>query len=497
MAGFPEFSNYDAVGLAELVRKKDVHPVELVDEVFVRIERVNPSINAVVALMHDSAQKSAEEPPRGPFGGVPFLLKDAFFECSGAPLSNGSRFYDGYVPDFDSRLVARIKQTGLIIVGKTNVPEFALTPYTEPERFGPCRNPWNLEHTTGGSSGGAAAAVAARIVPMAHGSDGAGSIRIPASCCGLFGLKPTRARTPTGPSDMGALHGAVVGHVLSVSVRDSAALLDFVAGPEPGAAFSAPPPERDYVTETERAPRPLRVAFTWHPLLGHNVDPECVAALERTVLLLEELGHLVTEAKPDLDRDALVRSVPIIAASWLAADIREAERKLARKAKPRDFETETWLLAQKGRHCSGAEYVAAYRAMLRTGPILAQFFQEFDILLTPTLSKPPPRLGWAKAQRLESFVERLDAAVGSPGFVEIFGAIQSRVEEMLDFTPYTPVFNFTGHPAMSVPLEWSSKGLPIGLHFGGRYGDEATLFRLAAQLEKARPWKGRLPPVHA
>lgn len=441
----------------------------------------------------------ASSDPRGKIGfcGVSFLLKNSYFECAGVPLSNGSRFYRGYVPDFDARLVRRLKRCGLIIVGKTNVPEFAITPYTGPELFGPCRNPWNLEHTTGGSSGGSAAAVAARILPMAHGSDGGGSIRIPASCCGLFDLKPTRARTPTGPSDIDALHGAVVGHVLTISVRDSATLLDYVSGPEPGAVYSAPLAERDYQSEIETELGRLRIAFTSHPFLGHTVDRECIAALQNTVTLLQELGHTVTEARPVLDREALLSALLVITSSWLAADIQVAERKLNRKARARYFEPETWLLALLGRRYSGPEYVKAYRAIRETGPILAQFFQDYDILLTPTLAMPPPRLGWAQATGIEELIGRLEAAVGLPALAELSGAIRARMEEVLDFTPYTPLFNFTGHPAMSMPLEWNGAGLPIGLHFGARYGDEATLLQLAAQLERARPWRHRLPSVHA
>ncbi len=497
MSGFPEYSDYDATGLAGLVRKKEVHPAELVDEVFMRIERINPEINAVVTLMRDAAEEEARLRPDGPFGGVPILLKDAFFECAGAPLSNGSRFFRDYVPDFDAELITRIKRAGLIIVGKTNVPEFALSPHTEPELFGPCLNPWDVTRTQGGSSGGSAAAIAARIVPMAQASDGGGSIRIPASCCALFGLKPTRARTPTGPSDIDALHGALVGHAISISVRDSALLLDALAGPEPGAVYWAPPPKCAYAREVEREPGRLRIAYTASPFMGHRMDPECLAALDRTVTLMRELGHEVSEATPDLDRDPLLGAMLIVTTSLLAADIGKAERELGRRATSRDFEPQTWLMTLFGRHHSGAEYVEAYRTIRSTGPMIARFFQEYDVRLTPTLATPPLPIGWSQPHGIDDFIARVEAAVGSTLISELFGAFRSTLEEIFDFAPYTTLFNFTGNPAMSVPLEWSSGGLPIGMHFAARYGDEATLFGLAAQLEQARPWQGLLPPVHA
>ncbi|MCP4317718.1 MAG: amidase [Hyphomicrobiales bacterium] len=502
--GFTEFSDFDAVGLAELIRKKEVHPTELVDEVVERIERINPRLNAVVTPMFESAREAARDAPRGLFGGVPFLLKDAFFECAGVPLSNGSRFFRGYVPIFDSELVHRIKGSGLIVAAKTNTPEFALTPYTDSELFGACRNPWNEQYSAGGSSGGSAAAVAARIVPMAHASDGGGSIRIPASCCGLFGLKPTRARTPTGPSDIDAFNGALVGHAVSLTVRDSATLLDVLAGPESGAVYSVPPPRRPFAREVGADPGQLRIAFTSHPFLGHRVDPECIAALHRTVTLLQDLGHVVedlgdvpTQVIRELDPDRLQSATLMIVSSWLAADIGRAEKLLGRRATSRDFEVQTWLMALFGHRHSGAEYVEAYRTVRSIGPLLARFFQDHDILLTPTLAAPPRLLGWALVSGIEELVGRLEAAIDSILVAELFGAFEARIENILDFTPYTPLFNFSGHPAMSVPLEWSSTGLPIGLHFGGRYGDEATLFRLAAQLEEARPWRDRLPPIHA
>ncbi len=501
---FPELSDFDAVGLAELVSAKQVHPTELVEEVITRIERINPRLNAVVTPMYEAAREDARQAPRGLLGGVPFLLKDAIFECAGAPLSNGSKFFRGFVPTFDSELVRRMKCAGLVVVGKTNTSEFALMPNTESELFGPCRNPWSERHTTGGSSGGSAAAVAARIVPMAHASDGGGSIRIPASCCGLFGLKPTRARTPTGPSDIDAFHGALVGHAVTLTVRDSAALLDALCGPELGAVYSAPPPERPFSHEVGADPGQLRIAVTSYPFLGRDVDPECVAAFERTAKLLLELGHVVEdfgdspiEAMAELDRDRLQSATLMIVSSWLATEISRAEKFLGRRATSRDFEVQTWLMALFGRRHSGAEYVEAYRTVRSIGPVLARFFEDHDVLLTPTLAAPPLPLGWAQVSGIEELVGRLEAAIDSILVAELFGVFESRIEAILDFTPYTPLFNFTGHPAMSVPLEWSSTGLPIGMHFGGRYGDEVTLFRLAAQLEEARPWSHLVPPVHA
>ncbi len=498
MAGFKEFSDYDGLGLAELVRKKQVKPSELVEESIARIEALNPRLNAVIGKMYDQARDAAKARlPRGPFHGVPILMKDLLYACKGAPLMNGSRFYRGYVPDHDCELVKRLRQAGVVIVGKASTPEFGLTPFTEPEAFGPARNPWDLERTPGGSSGGSAAAVAARMVPLANGSDGGGSIRIPASCCGLFGLKPTRARTPTGPDVAEVWMGQSVGHVLTRSVRDSAAMLDATAGDEPGAPYVAPAPARAFLKEVGAKPGKLRIAFSAKPLIGKNVHPDCVAALERTAKLLEELGHIVEETPFEIDRETVAKAFLLMLVGEVRADIEMAEKIVGRKARSRDFEVSTWLLGLFGKQYSAAEYATAMRTLRAVGQTAAGFFETYDIYLTPTLAKPPIEVGSVQPKGIEAAIQKLLARLGAGGLAKMLGGLDAAIDEVFDFVPYTPPFNMTGQPAMSVPLEWNDSGLPIGMHFVGRFGDEATLLRLAAQLEAARPWKDRTPPVCA
>ncbi len=497
MSAFKEYDQYDGLGLAELVRKKEVRPVELVEEAISRIERLNPQINAVIEKMYDQARRMAEEDlPDGPFKGVPFLLKDSLWTYyAGVPTRAGSRFLSGFVPDHDSELVRRFKAAGLITLGKTNVPEFTLLPVTEPELFGPTRNPWNLDRTSGGSSGGAAAAVAARIVPIAHGNDGGGSIRIPASCCGVFGLKPTRGRTPTGP-DLGAVwQGLACDHVLTRSVRDSAAMLDAIAGPDIGAPYYAPPPSRPFLEEVNTEPGRLRIAFTAKPFLKSTVHEDCIKGLEATVQLCRDLGHEVVEAAPEMDGDAFAKAFVTVVAGELRADIEEMEASLGRKATAKDFEPGTWVLALLGREITAADLSKAVRVLQRMGRQVGQFFEEHDVLLTPTLALPPLVHGALRPKPPEVSIMQLFGRLNAGGILNALGGVDSVAEKAFAFIPYTPLFNATGQPAMSVPLYWNDEGLPIGMHFVGRYGDEATLFRLAGQLERARPWADRLPPV--
>lgn len=496
-AGFTEYSRYDGLGLADLVRRKEVQPAELVEQAIARIERLNPTLNAVVHKMYDSARATAHEAVDGPFVGVPFLVKDIFHALAGAPLTNGSRFYRGYVPGHDAELIRRMKNSGLIVLGKTNVPELGLLPVTEPELFGPTLNPWDLGRTPGGSSGGSAAAVASGMVPLAHANDGGGSIRIPAACCGLFGLKPTRARTPVGPDFSELWMGGVCDHVVTRSVRDSAAMLDALAGPEIGARYYAPPMERPYAEEIGRDPGKLRIAFSAKPLLGGDVHGDCAAAVRKTAKLLEDLGHSVEEAAPVLDHEAFVKAFLMAAAAETWATIKEAESVVGRRARPRDFEATTWLFALLGRQYRADEFAAAIKTLQRTGLIMAHFHTRYDVLLTPTLSKPPIPMNSVKAKGLEGAAQRLLARLSWGRVVKWMGGLEQTVDQVFGFIPYTPVFNMTGQPAMSVPLEWNEAGLPIGMHFAARFGDEATLYRLAAQLEEARPWADRTPPVHA
>ncbi len=494
-----EYRQQDAVGLAESVRSGEVTARELVELAIGRIERLNPQLNAVIHKLYDRARERADElatdaDGAGPLRGVPFLLKDLLTAYGGAPLTGASRFFKDYVPAADGIMLQRYRQAGLIVVGKTNTPELGIVPTTEPELFGPTRNPWNLDRIPGGSSGGSAAAVAARMVPAAHGGDGGGSIRIPASCTGLFGLKPSRGRNP-GHDDFGIWHHCVQEHVLTRSVRDSAALLDATQGPRPGAPPHLAPPERPYLEEVGRDPGRLRIAFTDHPFLGSTVDPAIREMVRGTAMLLEELGHEVVEARPEIDGPAFAKAFVTMLCGEIRADIREGERLLGRRANRSGFERDTWALALLGDQLSAADYVAASRVLQRTAAQLERFLRTVDILLTPTLAAPPLRIGVPPLEGAEAAAVELFTRINAGTLLKLARAIDSAAATTFQFTPYTPLFNAGGQPAMSVPLHWTDDGLPIGMHFVAPVGDEATLFRLAGQLEAARPWRDRLPPV--
>ena len=498
MSGFSDYDKYDGLGLAELVRKKEVKPSELVEEAISRIERLNPQLNAVIYKMYELARKTATgDLPDGPFKGVPFLMKDLLMAYAGVPLTNGSRFFKDFVPDHDSELVNRFKAAGIIVVGKSNLPEFGLVPITEPELFGPTNNPWDLARTPGGSSGGSAAAVAARMVPLAHASDGGGSIRMPASCCGVFGLKPTRGRTPIGPDFGEAWRGLHCDHVLTRSVRDSAAMLDATAGPDVGAPYYAAPPARPFLTEVDTDPGRLRMAFTSEPFLGDVVDKDCVKGLEATVRLCQDLGHEIVQAAPQIDWKAFARAFLTIVCVETRAAIKEAEVLLNRKASFKDFEPSTWVLGLLGRQCRAPEFSRCLNLAQFTAREVGEFFEKYDVLLTPTLARPPVATGELQLKGIRAAVMRLLGRVNAGRLINTLSGIEALSQHVFGFMPYTPLFNVTGQPAMSVPLYWNNEGLPIGMQFVGRYGDEATLFRLASQLERARPWSERVPPICA
>ena len=495
MSGFSDYDNYDGLGLAELVRKKEVKPRELVEEAISRIEELNPQLNAVIYEMYDLGRKAADgELPDGPFRGVPFLMKDLLMAYAGVPLTNGSRFFRDFVPDHDSELVKRFKAAGVVVVGKTNTPEFGLVPITEPELFGPTNNPWNLSRTPGGSSGGSAAAVASRMVPLAHASDGGGSIRMPASCCGVFGLKPTRGRNPIGPDFGEAWRGLTCDHVLSRSVRDSAAMLDATAGPDAGAPYYAVPPAHPFASEVARDPGKLRIAFTSEPFLGATVHKHCVIALEATARLCQDLGHEVVAAAPQIDGKAFARAFLTIVCVETRAAIEEGEVLLNRKASFRDFEPSTWVLGLLGRQCRAPELSKSLDLAQLIARQVGGFFEKYDALLTPTLARPPVVRGELQPKGMRATAMKLLGSLNAGGLINLMSGIDALAEHVFGFMPYTPLFNVTGQPAMSVPLYWNDGGLPIGMQFVGRYGDEATLFRLAGQLEKAEPWSERIPP---
>jgi amidase len=467
----------DATAQAELVRRGEIQAIELVDAAIERIERLNPTLNAVVTPTFERARAAATAAlPDGPFVGVPFLLKDLLASYDGVRMTAGSAFLRDFVSDHDSELVARLKRAGLIVLGKTNTPEFGLLPTCEPRLFGPSRNPWDTGRTTGGSSGGSAAAVAAGLVPMAHGNDGGGSLRIPASCCGVFGLKPTRARNPLGPDFGDVMGGLVAEHALTRSVRDSAALLDATSGPDVGDPYCAPPPARPFLREVGADPGRLRIAFTTEMAIGFPVHADCVDAVHDAAALCADLGHRVVEAAPAIEGYGLAQAFSVAFLAGHAALVDGLAHATGRTPAPDHFEPLTWAMVELGRQISASDYLLAVDTFQRVARDFARFFTHHDVWLTPTLSQPPVPLGTFEAPP-EDPLQAL-----------------ARVSAFISFTPFC---NVTGQPAMSVPLFWNADGLPIGAHFVARFGDEATLFRLAAQLEQARPWADRRPPVSA
>jgi amidase len=472
---FKEYGSYDGMGLAELVRNKQVSAGELLDEAIARNARVDPQINAVVVKHYDYAQRQIDNGlPEGPFTGVPFLLKDLDI-LQGTRTTFGASVFRDDVADHTGTLAQRFVNAGVTIFGKSASPEFGLMPTTESRLHGPTRNPWNLAHSSGGSSGGAAAAVAARILPVTHASDGGGSIRIPASASGVFGLKPTRARNPLGPDRGEGWGGFSCGHVVSISVRDSAAMLDAVHGPELTSPYVAPPPARPFLEEVGRDPGRLRIAFTDKSPYGDTIDPEIAAATRQIAKLLSGLGHHVEERAPRLAADPAAVMATIVAANT-ALNVRLAEQRFGRAMTECDFEILTLASAHNAQKTTATDYVAAQLSAFQISRALATFFESCDVFLCPTLCSPPLRIG-----ELNTMAQDL-----------------SHIAPILRrYMPATAMFNMSGQPAMSVPLAWNAAGLPLGMMFSARFGDEATLFRLAAQLEQERPWKSKLPPICA
>jgi amidase len=382
-----------------------------------------------------------------------------------------------------------------VILGKTNTPEFGLVAYTEPELFGPTRNPWDLSRTPGGSSGGAAAAVAAGMVPLAGAGDGGGSIRIPAAYCGLFGLKPSRGRIPTGP-DFGELwQGAVVEHVITRTVRDSAAMLDSIWGADVGAPFIVAAPERPYLDEIRCEPPRLRIAFDLRSPIGTPVHPENVKAVLQTALMLQKLGHDLEEASPDIDGKMLARTYLTMLYGEVAADLKDLGRVLGRPARPQDVETATWTLGLLGRCEPAAALAEARRLWGRAARTMGRFHETYDLYMTPTTAQPPARIGELRPKSHEIGVLGVVNRLGLGCWLRRSGIIDRIAIQNMARTPFTQLANFTGQPAMSAPLHWTREGLPCGVHFMARIGDEATLFRLASQLEKEQPWFQRRPAL--
>ena len=476
----PDYMAMDATALAGAIRDKTVSPVEVLDAAIARAEVVNPAINALAHRRYGPAWTEAATPAGGPFAGVPWVMKDLGHPVAGVPLTGGSRAFQDVRGSADAELVRRLRAAGLIVFATSTTPEFGLTVTTESSLYGATRNPWDLERSAGGSSGGAAALVAAGVVPAAHATDGGGSIRVPASCCGLFGLKPSRGRTPVGFGRTEGWSGLGVSHAVTRSVRDSAGLLDATAGPEPGARYTAPSPyPGSFLGALERTPaallgRPVRVALMVEPFTGVPVDPQCRAAAEDAGRLCAELGMEVEAARPAVDATALGRSMVAVVAAHTALVIDARELELGRRLREDELEIATWEMVEAGRGLKATDLLAADLAFMTAAITVARFQARYDLILSPTLATPPAPLG---ALALNQSAAAYGAAVGA-------------------YSPYTAIYNQTGAPAMSVPLQWTADGMPVGVQFAGRVGEEALLFSVAAELERARPWVSKRPPLH-
>ena len=497
---FADYLDLDATALAALVARGEVSSVEVLQAALARLDAINPRIRAVVfdwresaleqARAFDALPRAAPERAR-PFAGVPLLLKDLGQDLRGRPSTWGSRARAQVTARRSSSVVERWQAAGLLALGKTNLPEFALKAVTEPALFGPCRNPWDLERTPGGSSGGAAAAVAAGIVPVAGASDGGGSIRIPAAYCGLFGLRPSRGRVSEAPEADEFWEGASATHVLTRSVRDSAALLDAAQGATPGDPFIVAPPARAYALDARTAPPRLRIGFSVESPLGTMVHPDHVAAVLRAAELLRDLGHAVEPAAPAVDGEQLARSYLGIYYGHVAADLRQCKREF--HARARDFELDTRALAAIGESLPAPDFIELRRNWNVFARALAEFHARHDLYLTPTTAQPPARIGELDAAPWQHALLRAVLALGLGSVLRHSGTVEQLARANLARTPFTQLANLTGTPAMSVPLHQAPDGLPVGVQFVAPWGREDLLFQLAAQLEAARPWAQRLP----
>jgi amidase len=492
---FKEYGQHDALGLAELIRRGDVTASEVLEAALARAEAVNPRLNAIIIPMHDIARARAKEKLDGPFAGVPFLTKDLFQEYAGVRTAYGCKALKNanYTAAEHSEITRRWLAAGTVIFGRTNTPEFGAKGITEPDAWGPTRNPWNLAHVPGGSSGGSAAAVAAGIVPMAGGNDGGGSIRLPAGHCGLFGLKPGRGRTPWGPTYGEMMHGAAMNHVLTRSVRDSAAMLDATHGPEIGSMDRIEPPERPYLEEVTREPGRLKIGFTMKSPIGTDVHPEAVIAVQKTAQLLASMGHHVEEAEPVIDGMQLAQDFVTM---WFAncaatVDIIKQQTGCGNEG----FELDTLAMVAFGKASRAHEYVAGYMRWNEYTRKLGEFHQKYDLFMTPTMALPPARIGEIATPGWQQVALKILMALRLTGLVLKSGMIEEMVRENLKWVPFTQVGNLTGAPGMSVPLHWTADGLPLGTHFVAPHGGEGRLFRLAGQLERAQPWNDKRPAL--
>jgi amidase len=476
----------DATTLAALVRNGAVGAAELVHATIERIETLNPRLNAIVTPMFELAVEQAARFDRGdvgdsaPFAGVPFLVKDLIASCEGVRQTEGSCFLRDNVAASDSELVRRLRAAGLIVVGKTNTSELGGTPETGGRLFGATRNPWDPGLSPGGSSGGSAAAVAAGIVAVAHGNDAGGSIRNPASCCGLFGFKPSRGRMPLGPEHGDLLCRLLAEHALTRSVRDSAGLLDATHGACVSDPYRAPAPTSTFIAALDAPLRRLRIAVSTLTPIGERPHPECGAAVERAARLCEQLGHTVSEAQPDFDGELLVQAWFDTWAQTIAGMVSDIAATTGRPPKREGFEALTWRWYERGVSRSAIDHLHALRTLQLGAAAIARLLESYDLWLTPTLGVPALPVG------------EFDSEPPSAGHLE---ERENDISKYMGFSPYTRLANITGFPAMSVPLHQTPEGIPVGAHFMGRLWDESTLFALAAQLEQAAPWRKARPPI--
>ena len=466
---FKEYKEYDALGLSELLKKKEVSAKELLEEAIFLTETLDPLINAVPQKHFELAMAQAETNLKGPFFGVPFLLKDLHSSLEGTITSDGSRSSAKNVADFTDTLTQRCLDSGLVIFGKTNSPEFGLTVTTEPVLFGPTRNPWNLNHSAGGSSGGAAAAVAAGIIPMAQATDGGGSIRIPASCCGLVGLKPTRARTPRGPKVFEGWAGQSIAHCVSISVRDSALLLDATSGPEIGSPYHAPYQKDSFLSSLEKDPKNLKIAYIVPESI--SIDAEVKDVMTKTFSLLESLGHSVESKSIDLPTDEIMTTIAAVISSSLANKIDEMEKQIGKNLDNTMLENVTLQMQKNGKEVLAKDYIQAVKTNHKIGYEVEKMFLDYDILLSPVLAKPPVEIG--------------NIDLNTTDFADY-------AEKLSKYSPFTGIFNQSGHPSISLPLYRTPKNLPVGTMLTASFGNESLLFGLARQLEVAEPWEAAI-----
>lgn len=498
---FPEYEQYDALGLAELVKKADVSPMELLETAQHRIEWLNPSINAVNLSFFDQAKVSlsssnAAATSTAPFAGVPFLIKDILHHVKGWPLTQGVGALRSSVSSEDCHFVGKCRQAGLVFLGRTNVPELGLKGHSDNKFFGASKNPWDLSRTPGGSSGGAAAAVASGMLPMASANDGGGSIRIPASYCGLFGLRPSRGRVSCGPQYAEVWDGMVSDHVLSRSVRDSAAMLDVLAGPMPGDPYFLPNPEQSYSQIIKQAPKPLTIAYTLESPIGTPVDEEAKRAVVETLAMLENLGHRVEEAQPAVDGEVLAQCYLMVYFGHVAAMYKDLVAQVGKKQAKAYTELDTQVLAMLGQTVSAQDYVASHFRWNEFARAMGAFHQRYDLYLTPTTAQKPALIGSQDIPFLEQLGSKFILRFKLGKLLLATGMVEKQARDNLARVPFTQLANFTGQPAMSVPLYFSeAEQLPYGVQFMAPLGDEATLLQLAAQLEQAYPWHNRRPKI--